>query len=106
MSAYETTGEDWSAGANKRADEALRRELHSRCSWLLRLAGCTPGGAHDEPCWAFEMPFNEACDLGLRYRQDALYAVEDGMLFVSYCDDRRALESVGKFRHRIMAERA
>jgi len=54
---------------------------------------CT--GDHAEPSWAAELSFEEGCDLGLRFRQDAIYVVADGTLFLSYCDARRGLVPVG-----------
>jgi hypothetical protein len=47
------------------------------------------------------MPFDDACDLGLRFRQDAIFHVSGDHLSVTYCDERRALVPVGLFRERI-----
>lgn len=47
------------------------------------------------------MPFDAACDLGLRYRQDATCHVQGDQLSVSLCDDRRGLVAVGAFRERL-----
>jgi len=38
---------------------------------------------------------------GRRYRQDAIYYVIGDTLFVSFCDERRALVEVGGFRPRV-----
>ena len=47
------------------------------------------------------MPLEEACDLGHQYLQDALYHVRGDQLFVTYCDQKRALVPVGNFRERL-----
>ena len=100
LSAYTTTGEQWSAEVILEADQRLQRELTQRGGWFVRITGYSPHDGHAEPGWALVMPFNEACDLGLRYKQDAIYCVKGDALSVTYCDARRALVSVGEFRSR------
>jgi hypothetical protein len=99
ITAYATTGASWSAEENERADLRLEEALGDR--WRERITGYSPTTGHAEPGWAVMLPFHEACDLGERFDQDAVYLVEADDLFVSYCDDRRALVRVGSFMERL-----
>lgn len=101
LSAHATTGEHWTARENERADLALGKFLKARQKWLARVICVTPSASMHEPCWAFHMPFEAACELGLTYRQEALFLVRGDELFVSYCDERRALRPLGRFRTRL-----
>lgn len=100
LSAYTTTGEQWSDEVILEADQRLEQELKQRGGWFVRITGYSPHDGHAEPGWALVMPFDEACDLGLRYKQDAIYCVKGDALSVTYCDARRALVPVGEFRSR------
>lgn len=100
ISGHATTGQTWTEHENRAADAALREAL-APCPWVQRIVGYSPSGDHAEDSWAVTMPFEDACDLGLRFRQDAIYYVEDDILFVSYCDARRARLEVGAFSERL-----
>jgi hypothetical protein len=101
VSAYHTTGEQWPDEVNRAADQRLEQELKQHFDWLVRITGYSPTTGHAEPGWAFVMPFSAACDMGLHYKQDAIYHVKGDVLSVSYCDARRALVPVGEFRARL-----
>lgn len=107
LTAYATTGEVWSQAENREADRRLgellrRRQRAGETAWApRRVTGFSPATGHAEPGWAVDLPFEEACDVGLRFRQDALYWVEDDALHVSFCDHRRAPVLVGSFRNRL-----
>ena len=53
------------------------------------------------------MPLNglEACDLGKRFHQHAIYLVEDDGLWVVACEAPNHLVWVGAFRYRLDLER-
>lgn len=68
---------------------------------MRRLSGYSPATGHREPGWAVAMSFQDACDTGRRYRQDAIYYVTRDTLWVSFCDGRRALVEIGSFRPRV-----
>ena len=112
VTAYATTGEAWSDSRNREADRRLEEVLRAwseggQEGWApRRVTGFSPATGHAEPGWAVPMSFEEACELGLRFCQDALFWVEDDALYVSYCDHRRALVSVGSFRDRLEGEPA
>lgn len=104
VTAYATTGERWTSAANKAADRRLTEELQQLGIWKARVTGYSPTSGHAESGWAADIPFDAACDLGLRYRQDAIYHVSGDTLSVSFCDGRRKLVAVGPFRERVRVE--
>ena len=101
ITAYATTGEEWASIENEAADKKLESELRKRGCWLQRLTGYSPVTGHAEPGWAVAMPFEVACDLGLRFQQDAIYYVTGDTLYVTACDERRAPVEVGVFSSRV-----
>ncbi len=103
ITAYATTGETWSDQENRAADDQLKQELLQACNWLRRITGRSPDGTHREPGWAADLPFNQACDLGLQFRQDAIYLVQQDQLFVAKCHPQlRQRVEVGPFSPRLM----
>ncbi|MDA1189805.1 MAG: DUF3293 domain-containing protein [Chloroflexi bacterium] len=101
LSAYATTGEQWTPERNQVADRVLEAELLDTTRWMRRLTGFSPISGHAEPSWAVQLPFATACDVGLRYQQDAIYFVAGDDLSVSFCDARRRLIQIGRFRERL-----
>jgi len=101
ITAYATTGETWTDSENEAANAALRAELERSDCIFGRLTGYSPATGHAEPGFAASLPFEAACDLGLKFKQDAIYYVDSGILHVSYCDQRRRLEPVGLFLERL-----
>lgn len=100
ITAFATTGKQWTEEMNTSADRELRSELASADHLIGRVTGYSPETLHAEPGWAAGMAWQEACELGLKYKQDAIYVVKDDQLFVTFCDDRRQLVPVGDFRER------
>ncbi len=100
ITAYQTTGKRWSADRNVAADNQLAAELQGR-NGVRRVTGYSPSTGHEEPGWSIQMSWQEACDLGRQFHQDAIYYVTGDDLWVSLCDDRRSLVRVGSFRSRI-----
>jgi hypothetical protein len=101
ITAYATTGEAWPEATNIDADRRLRSTLIGRSGWANRITGHSPSSGHREPGWAAALDHNAACDIGKWFKQDAIYYVSDGKLFVSYCDARRALIPIGGFAERL-----
>lgn len=56
---------------------------------------------HAEPGFTAAISFEEACKVGVRFKQDAIYFVSSGTLFVSHCDHRRSLKPVTQFSKRV-----
>jgi hypothetical protein len=101
ITAFATTGETWTAERNEAADRALEGELQPSGQWHLRLTGYSLTTGHAEPGWAVEMALCDACDLGRRYLQDAIYFVSGDELRVFLCDGPREHFLIGGFRERV-----
>ncbi len=83
------------------ADDDLAAQLHRHGGWMRRLIGQSHCGTHAEPSWAAALSLDEACSLGSRFRQDAIYFIEDGVLFVCRCGTPREKERVAVFMDRL-----
>jgi hypothetical protein len=101
ISAYATTGESWTSHRNEAADHSLASELRTRARWLVRIIGYSPETGHAEPSWAADLPLEEGCEVGRRFRQDAIYHVMNDDLSVTRCTDHGGLVRVGFFRERL-----
>lgn len=102
ITAWATTGQRWSEAENAAADARLRRWLDERRWWRWRITGYSPHSGHAEPGWACPLPLDQACDLGVAFRQDAIYYVSGDELAVTRCAaDRRQLVPVDRFRRRL-----
>ena len=101
ITAFATTGETWSPEQNAAADQALESRLRGTATWLHRLTGYSPSTAHAEPGWAAAISWNDACNLGLEFLQDALYWVDQNQLSVTFCDHRRQPIPVAPFSERL-----
>ena len=100
ITAHATTGEVWTAEDNHAANEALRAELERGGKLLGTITGYSPITQHAEPGYAAALEFEEACNIGVQFKQDAIYYVSSGTLFVSYCDHRRSLRPITQFAKR------
>ena len=100
ITAFATTGEQWSDTENAAADDTLRHNLEQRDVWLRRLTGYSPTSGHEEPGWAVAIDAATACEIGRQFRQDAIYIAKDGRLYVTLCHDV-ALVPVGLFMPRL-----
>ncbi len=101
LSAYATTGEKWPEQKNLAADQQLESHLRKLSPWMKRVIGASPTTTHAEPSWAVVLDFAKACDIGLKFHQEAIYHVKGDSLSVSYCDERRRLIPVGSFLERL-----
>jgi len=108
ITAHATTGEAWPAAENQAADQKLKQEIETAGWWHVRVTGFSPTSDHSEPGWAIDTSMDKACDLGLRYRQDAIYYVNDDCLYVISCEPsrRHPVEVSGSFRQRLTNTRA
>ena len=101
ITAYPTTGETWDPSKIEEADQKLEEELKFRKTWIIRIEGYSPETGHAEQGWGTTMPIEDACEIGLRYRQDAIFHVKNDLLSVTYCDERRELVNIGSFEARL-----
>jgi hypothetical protein len=104
VTAYQTTGESWPASRNEAENAALARHLAGGPGRIIGpLTGYSPASGHAEPGFAVELPLQEACRVGSRFRQDAIYWVEGDELYVTSCA-RPELVPVGRFSSRLDAD--
>ena len=101
ITAYATTGEVWTPEDNHTANEALRAELDKGGQLIGTITGYSPVTQHAEPGYAAALEFEDACKIGARFKQDAIYFVSSGTLFVSHCDHRRNLTPITQFSKRV-----
>jgi hypothetical protein len=100
ITAHATRGEVWTAEDNNTASETLRAELASSGQLIGTITGYSPLTQHAEPGYAAALEFEEACKIGARFKQDAIFYVSSGTLFVSHCDHRRSLKPITRFEKR------
>jgi hypothetical protein len=93
-------------------DKGLRRQMLGITSpWIIKSVELAVAAKRlgIEVCpqehWAgaVAMDWQEACDLGVRFLQDAIYVVHADALAVTLCDHRRELLPVGTFQQRLTA---
>lgn len=102
ITAYQPTGTIWDQPTNELADKRLKEYLECEKLPHWRLTGFSPKTGHAEPGWAVSAEFFQACEIGLKFEQHAIYFVENGTLFISLCSVAfRNLESVGSFMERL-----
>ena len=106
ITAHATTGALWTPEDNNAANETLRAELEIGGRLLGTITGYSPVTQHAEPGYAAALEFEEACKIGARFKQDAIYFVSSGTLFVSHCDHRRSLKPITRFEKRADPEQA
>jgi hypothetical protein len=106
ITGFATTGKIWSDAKNKKADVKLKAFLKKLGVKAFRVTGYSvKDPKHAEDGWGVALSFDDACDIGLLFKQDAIYYIINNTLFVSYCDQRRELIKVGAFTPRIISKR-
>lgn len=100
VTAYATTGEQWSDKENERADAALRRRLGELGVWIAPITGFDPATGHAEPGWAVAVDLEIGRSLGREFRQNAIFHVDGDRLAVVSCAEQD-VAAVGAFRERI-----
>ena len=102
ITAYATTGESWTAEENEAADRALEGVLRACAGFMHRITGWSPRTGHAEPGWLVDLDWQGVADLGVEFKQDAIYVITGDDLWVTHCDlPRRQLIAVGDFRSRV-----
>ena len=101
ITAWPTTGERWPDAEIQKQVQRLKEVLEQRNCWRVEITGYSPIDQHAEPGWAVDLTFDEACTLGLSFRQHAIYWVKAEHLYVSCCDEQRAPYAVGHFHERL-----
>jgi hypothetical protein len=83
ITAYATTGEHWPDRKNQAADNRLKVNLVSRFTVVKRIHGYSPSTGHAKPGWLVNCSFIESCEIGLAFKQNAIYRGGGEQLFVS-----------------------
>ena len=104
ITAYATTGETWPDERNRAADLELENELRGTGCWMRRLTGYEPETGHAEPGWAVGIGFEEALDLGRRFKQDAIFWISANRVRVAKCGSDLQSDEGGPFSDRFEIE--
>ena len=103
ITGYATTGESWTEEKNKQADNELFEHLLSMGCSPLRITGFSPESGHNEPGWAVDLDCEVACDIGKKFKQDAIFVVQGKTLYLLKCGTARNPVHVGEFKlHRFL----
>ncbi len=89
---------DWSEARILAAEAQLRASLKTMDGWMHRLTGYSPRTGHAELGWAVEIDSTHGVELGRKLLQDAIFLVEDDLLWVVDCDEEAAMTGIGHFR--------
>lgn len=90
----------YSSKMNRAADHRLRRLLERRCSHHFPAIGESPDGSHAEDGWAVVVSLSDALAIGRRYKQRAIWWIEDDQLHLISCSTNQ-MEALGPFSERI-----
>ena len=87
LTAYATTGENWTTEQNETADRKLEAELRKGGYRIHRIAGYSAKLDTHEKGWAVPMPLETAWELGNKYKQVAIFYYQNDELLLVYCKD-------------------
>lgn len=86
ITAYNPNGKRSSPlSRNRHQDATLKSVLVSRGLTPIRVTGMSPDEAHQEPGWAVALSDAEALELGRVFKQEAIYIVREGALYLTSC---------------------
>lgn len=69
--------------------EAELQYLRKHYSWVRRLTLYDNNSEQSQNCWAVNMGWQQACQTGIEFGQEAVFYVSDNTLSVTFCDERR-----------------
>lgn len=103
ITAYNPMNQLLSDYENTTRNKILAEELQQKYDWVYQINGFDEATDHKENGFMFNCnSLYEACKLGEKYSQDAIYYVLDNILYVSKCaKNQRKLVKVGDFLSRI-----
>ena len=101
ITAWPPSDADWSTQRIDAAQAHLAACLADMHCWIHRLTGYSPRSGHAEPGWAVGIGPTHGVELGRQFLQDALFLVEDDLLWVVDCDEEMAMTCIGRFRERL-----
>jgi Protein of unknown function (DUF3293) len=100
ITAWNPDGRDVSAEANASATERLRSALLKKGHIIFPVTGGSPDFSHAEPGFGVLLESSEeTVQWGQRFRQEAVFWVEHGMVRVVSCDNEE-VEDIGTWESR------
>ena len=100
ITAYQTTGEKWSAERNTTANNELEQKLRDLGCTPIPITGYSPATQYGEPGFAIQLSLQQALKTGADFKQDAIYYVENGSLQVHSCVETESA-AVDTFTNRL-----
>lgn len=101
ITAYPPLGQAWSEARIEAAEAHLTASLVDMNRWMHRLTGYSTSSAASEPGWAVEVSPTQGAEIARRFLQDAIFVVEDDMLWVADCSDDAVKTCIGLFSERL-----
>jgi hypothetical protein len=78
-----------SASNHQTEQERELQHLRKHYSWVRCLTLHDADAEHGQNCWAVNMGWQQACQTGIEFGQEAVFYVSDNTLSVTFCDERR-----------------
>ncbi|MCH7225539.1 DUF3293 domain-containing protein [Haloferula sp. A504] len=100
ITAHNPMDRPWSPRMNATADQRLRRLLERKLLPHFRATGHAPDHSHAEPGWAIVTDLGTALAIARRFKQRALWWIEDNELHL-IASARQRREIPGTFTERI-----
>ena len=86
ITAYNPNGKRSSPESrNRHQDATLKSVLLGRGLSPVRVTGMSPDQVHQEPGWAVELSEHDALELGRVFKQEAIYIIRDGQIYLTSC---------------------
>jgi hypothetical protein len=104
ITAFNPKGKTLTDCENRARDYRLQefiaqQKANNRCVY-----GCSPDLTHREKSWMVNFDKDKAIEVGKAFDQNAIYWVENGVLFLTPCLSEECEETVGDVRSRIIAD--
>ena len=86
ITAWNPDGKADLPGRNRQRDQKLANKLDELSFPRIRITGMSPDESHAEPGWAITCSLEEGLALGREFRQEGIFRVEGGELFLVNSD--------------------
>lgn len=90
---------------NLHQDATLKSVLLGRGFQPIRVVGMSPDGVHREPGWAVPLLETDALELGRVFKQEAIYCIRQGELYLTSCAHPRRGQDREEYHLGTWAER-
>lgn len=89
---------------NRARDYRLQKLMSQHKANYRCVYGCSPDLSYREKSWMVNLEKDQAIEVGKAFDQNAIYWVEDGLLFLTPCLSSENEETVGAVSSRIIAD--